>query len=357
MSNAIVRTLVAVRTLRLKTVDAYVAFDFECPTSAGGTRLAPDVTERETQLLARAMTYKFAVLGVNFGGAKAAIRAGEAEREEALRNYRDEVRPLIEAREFLTATDLGTRPEDLSSLPGTDTGDLMHADYQGMPLDAFITGLGVTVAAEAALGSLRGRTVAIEGFGKVGGATALEMAHRGAKVIAFSTIHGFVQRDGGFDVDELLRLRAAHGDRLIEHLGVDVRPVAGLFAVAADVFVPGARIGVIDESRARSLQARVVAPAANVPYTKRGLEVLRERGIVALPDFVCNSGATIGYATSGLTTAAQAVAAVEKRVRELTSEAMRDPGGPFEGSRKLAEAHLRTWVDAAQLPDGPPLAD
>ncbi len=45
------------KTLRLKTVDAYVTFDFECPTSAGGTRLAPDVTERETQLLARAMTY------------------------------------------------------------------------------------------------------------------------------------------------------------------------------------------------------------------------------------------------------------------------------------------------------------
>ena len=345
------------RTLRLKTVDAYVAFDFECPTSAGGTRLAPDVTERETQLLARAMTYKFAVLEVNFGGAKAAVRASDADHDEAMRRYCDEVRPLVEARTFLTATDLGTRPEDISSLSSTDQGDLMHTDYQGMPLDAFITGLGVTVAAETALGTLRGRTVAIEGFGKVGGATAVEMAHRGAKLIAFSTIHGFVHRDSGFDVDELMRLRAQHGDRLIEHLGVEARPAAGLFEVDADVFVPGARVGVIDESRARALRARVVAPAANVPYTRRGLEVLRERGIVALADFVCNSGATIGYATQGLTTTDGAVAAVEKRVRELTSEAMRDPDGPFEGSRKLAEAHLRTWVDAAQLPDGPPLAD
>src|SRR5207302_5789957 len=135
--------LIAMRTMRLTTVDAYVAFDFECPTSAGGTRLAPDVTERETQLLARAMTYKFAVLGVNYGGAKATIRATEAEREPAIKNYCAEIRPLIEKRTFLTATDLGTRPEDFSSLPGNEEASLMHTVYEGMTLDAFITGLGV----------------------------------------------------------------------------------------------------------------------------------------------------------------------------------------------------------------------
>ncbi len=196
-----------VKTLRLKTVEAFVAFDFECPTSAGGTRLAPDVTEHEAQLLARAMTYKFAVLGVNFGGAKAAIRASQPEREDAIRRYCDEVRPLVEARTFLTATDLGTYPEDFSSLPGNDAGDLMHTPYLGMTLDVFITGLGVAVAAETALGGLGGRTVAVEGFGKVGGATALEMSRRGARLVAFSTIHGSVSRPEGFDVAELLRLR------------------------------------------------------------------------------------------------------------------------------------------------------
>ena len=349
-------TLVGVKTLRLRTVDAYLAFDFECPTSAGGTRLAPDVTERETQLLARAMTYKFAVLGVNFGGAKAAIRASDAEREEAIRHYCDEVRPLVESKTFLTATDLGTRPEDLASLPGTDSADLMHADHHGMALDAFITGLGVTVAAETVLGSLQGRSVAIEGFGKIGGATALEMSGRGAQLVAFSTIHGCVRRESGFSVDELLRLRLEHGDRLVNHLGQEVRPAAELFDVAADVLVPGARIGVIDEHRARSLQAKVVAPAANVPYTRGGLEILRERGVVALADFVCNSGATIGYATGGLATAEDAAAAVEARIRELSLEAMADPKGPFEGARRAAEAHLRTWVDPAQMPDAPPLA-
>src|SRR5436305_15012811 len=95
------------RTLKLKTVDAYVAFDLECPTSAGGTRLAPDVTERETQLLARAMTYKLAVLGVNIGGAKATIRATDAERDDAVRRYVEEIRTIVDCSTYLSFTALG----------------------------------------------------------------------------------------------------------------------------------------------------------------------------------------------------------------------------------------------------------
>ena len=344
------------KTLHLKTVDAYVAFDFECPTSAGGTRLAPDITERETQLLARAMTYKFAVLGVNFGGAKAAIRAMPHDRDDAIRRYVDEIRPLVESAKFLPATDLGTWPEDLRSLPGTDQADLMHTEHMGMPLDALLTGLGVTVAAETVLGGLEGRTIAIEGFGKVGGATALEATMRGARLVAFSTIHGSVRRPQGFDVTELLQLRAQYGDRLVEHVGEDVAPPADLFLVETDVLVPGARIGVIDEARARSLRARVVAPGANVPYTAGALDILWERGIPALADFVCNAGATIGYATGGLHSADEAVAAVEERVRNLTRDSLEHGRGPVWGAGGIAEAHLRTWLDEGQIPDGPALA-
>jgi glutamate dehydrogenase (NAD(P)+) len=345
------------RTLRLKTVEAYVSFDFDCPTSAGGTRLAPDVTERETQLLARAMTYKFAVLGQDIGGAKAAIRATPEGRDDAIRRYVAEVAPLVAERTFLTATDLGTMPEDFKDLSeGTEQSDLMHTDYMGMPLDAFITGLGVTVAAQTVLGSLEGRTVAIEGFGKVGGATALEMSRRGARLVAVSTIHGCIQRPEGFDVAELLELRRQHGDRLVEHTGARLTPATDLFSVAADVLVPGARIGVIDEARARTLRARVVAPAANVPYTRAAIDILRERGIPALADFVCNSGATIGYTTTDLADAGQAVKAVEHRVRELTAESIEDPAGPLMGARRIGDAHLRTWLDPAQMPDGPAVA-
>lgn len=344
------------KTIHLKTVDAYVAFDFECPTSGGGTRLAPDVSETETQLLARAMTYKFAVLGVPMGGAKAAIRATAEQRDEAVRRYCEEILPMVQERRFLTATDLGTFPEDFQSLPSTDHDGLMHSPHSGMPLDAYITGLGVAAAAEAALGGLTGRTVTVEGFGKVGGATALEMTRRGARLIAFSTIYGLVERPEGFDVGELLRLRDLYGDRLVERLSPDVRPPADLFAIRADVLVPGARIGVIDEVRAADLDVKLVAPAANVPYTSGGLEALRRRGIMALADFVCNSGATIGYITEGVSTPEEALAAVENRVRELTHASLEDPDGPHAGAARIAEAYLRTWVATEQMPDGPPIA-
>jgi glutamate dehydrogenase (NAD(P)+) len=345
-----------VRIERLATVDAMIAFDLECPTSAGGTRLAPDVTEGEVRLLARAMTYKLAVLGVPIGGAKAAIRAGLETRDDAIRRYCEEIRPLVSERRFLTATDLGTYPEDFASLPSTGTADLMHEPYDGMPLDAYLTGLGVVVAAEAALGGIGGRTVALEGFGKVGGAVARVLAARDGRLIALSTVHGCVRRAGGFDAKELLALRQEHGDHLIEHLGVPVLPRAALFETEADVLIPGARPGVLSAEVAAWVAARVVAPAANVPYTGAGLRVLDERGVPALADFVCNAGATAGYMTPAGSGVDDAISLVERRVRDLTEAAVADPDGAYAGSSRLADAYLRGWLDPSLLPDGPPLA-
>src|SRR5260370_18634771 len=125
------------------------------------------------------MTYKFAVLGVNFGGGKGTIRATPSERDDAISRYVEEIRPLVVSAKFLTSTDLGTVPDDFRSLPGTDQADLMHTEYLGMPLDAFPTGLGVANAAEAALGGLEDRTDATEGFGKCGRTTAVRRTMRG----------------------------------------------------------------------------------------------------------------------------------------------------------------------------------
>jgi glutamate dehydrogenase/leucine dehydrogenase len=276
------------------------------------------------------------------------------QREEAIRRYCQEILPWVKERRFLTATDLGTWPADFQSLSGSDDQGLMHSMYQDMPLDAYITGVGVATAAEVAMGGLEGRTVAVEGFGKVGAAVAVEVTRRGARLVAFSTVHGCVYEPGGFDVEELLDARRSHGDHVVEHVDGEKHSAAELFSVDAGVLVPRARVGVLDQSRAAALQARLVAPAANVPYTAAGLQVLGRRGIRALADFVCNSGATIGYLTE-LKTPEEAIAAVDRRVGELTRFTLEHPGGAFQGARAIAEEHLRTWV-AEQMPDGPPLA-
>ncbi|WP_188197182.1 Glu/Leu/Phe/Val dehydrogenase [Nonomuraea sp. SYSU D8015] len=348
------------RFVELVSVDGFVAFDLDCPTSAGGTRLAPDVTRDEAGLLARAMTYKLAVLGERIGGAKAVLRATVQERAETVARYCREITPLVEKGVFLTASDLGTRTQDFASLPGYRTDSVMHQEVDGELVDTVVTGLGVVAAAETALGGLSGRSVAVEGFGKVGGAVVREAARRGARVVALSTLHGCVADPSGLDVAALMELRAEHGDACVGRLGLPVLPAGALYEVAADVLVPGARTGTLTAERAARVRARVVAPAANVPYTAAGLRTLRERGVVALADFVCGAGATIGYVAEvagQISDAASARALVEQRVRGLTAASLDHPGGPFAGACALAEEFLATWRDPAGLPGGPPVQE
>ncbi|NUS07405.1 MAG: Glu/Leu/Phe/Val dehydrogenase [Nonomuraea sp.] len=347
------------RIMELDSVDGCVAFDLDCPVSAGGTRLAPDVTRAEAGLLARAMTYKLAVLGERIGGAKAVLRAEPGDRAATVARYCREIGPLVEKGGFLTASDLGTRTEDFASLPGYRADSVMHRRVDGELVDTVVTGLGVVVAAETALGGLAGRTLAVEGFGKVGSAVAREAVRRGARVVALSTLHGCVRDPSGLDVAELDRLRAGHGDACVGRLGPPVLPPETLYEADADVLVPGARTGVLTASRAGLVRARVVAPAANVPYTAAGLARLRERGVVTLADFVCGAGATIGYLAerTGLVAGdASARALVEERIGRLTAEALEHPEGPYAGACAVAEGFLRTWREPGGLPGGPPLA-
>src|SRR5262245_58752393 len=210
---------------RLRTVDAFVAFDLDgAAFSAGGTRLAPDASEQEAALLARAMTYKFGVLHAEVGGAKGAVRAAAETRDDALARYCDEIRPWVEAGRFATGPDLGTSEADFASLrSAADEPSVMTATLDGVPFEDLLTGAGVVAGAEAALGGLDGRTVAIEGFGKVGGGVARAAVAKGARVVAVSTIVGSVRDPDGLDVDELWDARASHGDDCLAHVG---RPVS-----------------------------------------------------------------------------------------------------------------------------------
>jgi glutamate dehydrogenase/leucine dehydrogenase len=236
----------------------------------------------------------------------------------------------------------------------------IRAVVAGVPFEDLLTGYGVAVAAETALGRASegpdGRSVAIEGFGKVGGGVAREFSRRGGRVAAVSTVAGCVADPSGLDVDRLLALRQADGDACVLRYGRPVMSPHQLFTeVNADVLVPGTRPGAIDAQVARSLPpgVRVIAPAANAPYTEAGAEVLRQRGIVALPDFVCNAGAVIGYRSPADATPDQVLAAVEARIGELIRAGLGHPGGPLAGACEQAGGFLRSWWGE---PPGPPFA-
>jgi glutamate dehydrogenase (NAD(P)+) len=351
--------------VELGSVPGFVVFDLPgAPLSAGGTRLAPDVSVAEVAVLARSMTYKFAALGERVGGAKAGVRGDPADRTgkaELMARFCAEVRPLTDAGRFLTGPDMGTAEEDFAPLRERRASPAaIRAVVAGVPFEDLLTGYGVAVAAETALGrapeGLDGRSVAIEGFGKVGGGVAREFSRRGGRVAAVSTVAGCVADPSGLDVDRLLALRQADGDACVLRYGRPVMSPHQLFTeVNADVLVPGTRPGTIDAQVARSLPpgVRVIAPAANAPYTEAGAAVLRQRGIVALPDFVCNAGAVIGYRSPADATPDQVLAAVEARIGELIRAALGHPDGPLAGACEQAGGFLRSWWGE---PPGPPFA-
>jgi glutamate dehydrogenase (NAD(P)+) len=352
--------------IELRSVPGFVVFDLPgAAVSAGGTRLAPDVTVAEVALLARAMTYKFAALGARVGGAKAGLvgdPADRAARAGRMARYCAEIRPLTDAGRFLTGPDMGTSEEDFAPLRERRAAPAAIGAVVGdVPFEDVLTGYGVAVAAETALragpgGGWPGRSVAIEGFGKVGGGVAREVTSRGGRVVAVSTIAGCIAQPAGLDVERLLALRRVHGDQCIARYGRPAGPPGRLFTdVDADVVVPGTRPGVISRRVAESLPpgVRVVAPAANVPYTAEGAAVLHRRGILALPDFVCNAGAVIGYRSAPDATPRRVLADVGDRIEELTLEALGHPGGPLAGACARAARFLRSWWGD---PPGPPFA-
>src|SRR5579864_467171 len=242
--------------IELSSVPGFVVFDLSgAPHSAGGTRLAPDVSVAEVALLARAMTYKFAALGARMGGAKAGVRGDPADRAGKavlMARFCAEIAPLTDSGRLLTGPDMGTAEEDFAPLREHRASPAaISAVVDGVAFEDLLTGYGVAVAAEAALrargdGDWSGRSVAIEGFGKVGGGVAREVVRRGGRVAAVSTMAGCVADPSGLDVERLLALRRVHGDACVLRYGRPAGPPGQLFtAVNADVVVPGTRPGAI----------------------------------------------------------------------------------------------------------------
>ena len=306
-------------------LEGFVVIDHDLfPVSAGGTRMLPDVDVPEVARLARAMTWKFAACRLPYAGAKAGLRFAGGNRSALLGAYIRALEPYRET--FLTGPDMGTFPADF--LDGSeDPVPLWARTHEGLGMDDLATGHGVKAAAEAALAhlgrKLDGATVAVEGFGKVGAGTARACARAGAVVVGVSTVHGLLADPDGLDVEELVALRRGHGDRFVEHGPVPLLPREALFEVDCDVLVPCARPDSISPGVAERVSCAVVAPGANIPYGRGAVEILHRRGIVAVPDFVANSGGVHLYATIGQDHQPEAaLAAIEAVVREAVARTL-----------------------------------
>jgi glutamate dehydrogenase (NAD(P)+) len=274
----------------------------------GGIRYHPDVTLEEIAALAMLMTWKCALMSLPYGGAKGGIpcdpRAmSRGELERMTRRYTSEIFLVIGPDMDILAPDLGTDEQVMAWMMDTysmQRGVTVPGVVTGKPLllggslgRREATGRGVYyVSVEAAklLGlSLEGARVAIQGFGNVGRTVAQQLKQEGCRIVAVTGSRGGRYHGDGLDLDRVLA-HVAEGGRLEACPVGDQITNAELFGLPCDILVPAAIGGQVTAANADHIRARILAEGANAPTTPEADAILRERGVLVIPDILANAG-------------------------------------------------------------------
>jgi glutamate dehydrogenase (NAD(P)+) len=274
----------------------------------GGIRFHPALRAEDVAALAADMTLKTAVVDVPFGGGKGGVRcdpsalsAGELER--LTRRYTFEIAVLLGPDRDIPAPDVNTDERVMAwlldtldmlggrSQPGSVTGKPLAVG--GMRLHTGATASGVVRCVRAAfeaLGmTLPGARAVVQGFGKVGAPLSFLLSSAGMRVVAVADVDGAVYNPGGLDVALLTDHVNATGSVAGFEGG---HPVDGrsIWSIDAELVVPAALEGALDEEAARALKASLVVEAANGPVTPAADVVLEAKGVTVLPDILANAG-------------------------------------------------------------------
>jgi glutamate dehydrogenase (NAD(P)+) len=270
--------------------------------SIGGVRMAPDVSTEECFRLARAMTFKNAAADLPHGGGKSVIYGDPAmpreRKEEMIRAF---ACALEEVDQYIFGPDMGTDEECMGWVRdeiGRAVG--LPSEIGGIPLDELgATGWGllhaIKVACEFSELELAGMRVAVQGFGAVGKHAARFLAEAGAMIVGAAEMGGTLSCPDGLDVDQLLSLKREGGSLLDypDGPGVTKGDTESIIDVPCDIWIPAARPDVIREDNVDRLQAKMVISGANIPMTPGAEQILHERGVLHIPDFIANAGGVI----------------------------------------------------------------
>ncbi len=280
--------------------------------SKGGIRYHPDVCLGEVAALAMWMTWKCALAGLPYGGAKGGVKVAPknlspAELQRMTRRYAAEIFPLIGPDKDVPAPDVGTDAQVMAWIMDT------YSQQVGYAVPSVVTGkplaLGGSLGREEATGrgvfyvtlealrhlklSIENATVAIQGFGNVGSHTALIMQQQGARVIAVSDVSGGIYNAKGLDVQELLRRYRTTGQSLLDTKLGDAITNEELLQLDCTVLVPAALSEQITGKNANQLRCRILTEGANGPTTLEADRILEDNGAFIIPDILANSGGVI----------------------------------------------------------------
>ena len=279
--------------------------------SKGGIRYHHEVTLEETKALAMWMTWKCALMGLPFGGAKGGVvvnpkKLSVLELERMTRRYTTEIINFIGPEADIPAPDVGTSPREMAWIFDTfsmNEGYSVLGVVTGKPLEVGgsvgrveATARGAAFCIREALRkqdvSIQGRKVAVQGFGNVGSNLALILADQGATIVAVSDSMGGVHNADGIDVQAVLAHKAETGS-LEGFSGAESVTNEELLLVDCDVLAPCALEQVITDENADQVKASLVCEGANGPVTPEADQILDDRGIVVLPDVLANAGGVV----------------------------------------------------------------
>ncbi len=277
----------------------------------GGLRFHPQTDLDDVRALAMWMTWKCALVDVPFGGAKGGVTCDPTsmsgrELEALTRRFTTELQPIVGPDSDIPAPDVGTNAQVMAwimdtvsmhrgySVPGVVTGKPTSIGGSVGRSDA--TGQGVVYTIRDAAGridlEMAGASVAIQGFGNVGEATARLLHEAGAKVVAVTDVGGGAYDPDGLDIPDLARRFRAYGT-VAGSAGTQLIDNETLFGLEVDVLVLAALEGQITARNAGRIRARILAEGANGPTDPSADPILWDNGVMVIPDILCNAGGVI----------------------------------------------------------------
>ena len=273
----------------------------------GGIRYAPDVNLGEVTALAILMSWKSAIVGLPYGGAKGGVAIDphpltRSEKQRVTRRYTAELLPIIGVDKDIPAPDLGTDEQTMAWIMDT------YSNFVGSPQPGIVTGKPASIGGSITRRESTGRgavaigkaamekigkkyedsRVVIQGFGNVGRYAALDSFEKGAKVIAVNDLGGGVFNENGLNIPELFK-HIAKNNSVNGFSGGD-NYKGDILEVDCDVLIPAAVGGVITSSNAEKISANVIIEGANSPTTVNADKILTDNGVLIIPDILANAG-------------------------------------------------------------------
>ncbi|NUN07413.1 MAG: Glu/Leu/Phe/Val dehydrogenase [Bdellovibrio sp.] len=278
----------------------------------GGIRYHQNVDLSEVVGLAALMTFKNSVLGLPLGGAKGGItvdptKLSRTEKQNLTRRYASEIGPFVGPTQDIPAPDVGTDPQTMAWFMDTysqeNGGFAQPGVVTGKPIEIggslgrnHATGLGVVYVAEKSFEvckmSMKGASVAIQGFGNVGSFAAKFAYERGARIVAVSDVSGAIFNGDGLDIPEVMEYVKAH-KFLKGYPKATAITNEELLELKCDALFPCALEGQIDVHNAEKIQAKIIVEGANGPVTNSATKILHKRGVFIAPDVIANGGGVI----------------------------------------------------------------